>query len=160
MTALEILGLGTALPVHNISQQAASVFAASCVKTDSDEQRNLPALIQALYRRAGVRQRHSVLLESSSEGEATAERFYRFAADASDRGPSTAERMQRYEVEAPPLAARAAAAAIEQSGISPAEITHLVTVSCSGFSAPGFDLLLIEQLGLADSVAQIGRAHV
>ena len=157
MTALEILGLGTALPVHNISQQAASVFAASCVKTDSDEQRNLPALIQALYRRAGVRQRHSVLLESSSEGEATAERFYRFAADASDRGPSTAERMQRYEIEAPPLAARAAAAAIEQSGISPAEITHLVTVSCSGFSAPGFDLLLIEQLGLADSVA---RTHV
>ncbi|MFM7166479.1 MAG: hypothetical protein ACKO3T_14660, partial [Planctomycetaceae bacterium] len=61
MTGLEILGLGTALPAHKISQQAAAVFAASCVKSDTEEQRNLPALIQALYRRAGVRQRHSVL---------------------------------------------------------------------------------------------------
>ncbi|MGV2340924.1 MAG UNVERIFIED_CONTAM: hypothetical protein LVR18_45395 [Planctomycetaceae bacterium] len=52
------------------------------------------------------------------------------------------------EPEAPPLAAEAASAAIEQSGISPQQVTHLVTVSCSGFSAPGFDLLLIEQLGL------------
>lgn len=157
MTGLEILGLGTALPAHSISQQAASVFAASCVKSETDEQRNLPALIQALYRRAGVRQRHSVLLESSSDGEATAERFYRFAATADDRGPSTADRMLRYEQEAAPLAATAATAAIEQSGISPQQITHLITVSCSGFSAPGFDLLLIEQLGLPATVA---RTHV
>lgn len=157
MTGLEILGLGTALPAHNISQQAAAVFAASCVKSETEEQRNLPALIQALYRRAGVRQRHSVLLESSSDGEATAERFYRFAATADDRGPSTADRMQRYELEAPPLAAEAAGAAIKQSGLSPQQITHLVTVSCSGFSAPGFDLLLIEQLGLSSAVA---RTHV
>jgi predicted naringenin-chalcone synthase len=157
MTGLEIAGIGTALPAHSISQQAASVFAASCVKSEEEEQRNLPALIQALYRRAGVRQRHSVLLESSSDGEATAERFYRFAATAGDRGPSTAERMLRYEQEAPPLAAQAATAAIEQSGISPQQITHLITVSCSGFSAPGFDLLLIEQLGLPAAVA---RTHV
>lgn len=157
MTGLEILGLGTALPEYSISQEAASVFASTCVKSTVDEQRNLPALIQALYRRAGVRQRHSVLLESSSDGEATAERFYRFAADADDRGPSTADRMLRYEQEAPPLAAGAAAAAIEQSGIDPQQITHLITVSCSGFSAPGFDLLLIEQLGLPASVA---RTHV
>ncbi|MFY8056771.1 MAG: hypothetical protein ACOVRM_03465 [Planctomycetaceae bacterium] len=89
MTGLEIAGIGTALPAHSISQQAASVFAASCVKSEEEEQRNLPALIQALYRRAGVRQRHSVLLESSSDGEATAERFYRFAAPAGDGAPST-----------------------------------------------------------------------
>ncbi|MGV2340923.1 MAG UNVERIFIED_CONTAM: hypothetical protein LVR18_45390 [Planctomycetaceae bacterium] len=96
MTGLEILGLGTALPAHKISQQAAAVFAASCVKSDTEEQRQSARPDTGTLSPRGVRQRHSVLLESSSDGEATAERFYRFAATADDRGPSTADRMQRY----------------------------------------------------------------
>ena len=74
-----ILGLGTALPEHCISQQGAATFATTCIAADAAESSNVPALVQALYRRAGVHQRHSVLLESSSDGEATAERFYEFA---------------------------------------------------------------------------------
>ena len=157
MNSLEILGLGTALPEHSISQSGAATFATTCVAADTPDVRNAPALIQALYRRAGVQSRHSVLLESSSDGEATAERFYRFATAVDDRGPTTADRMLRYETDAPPLAARAASAAIQDAGIDPAEITHLITVSCSGFSAPGVDLYLIEDLGLSAAVA---RTHV
>ena len=36
----------------------------------------------------------------------------------------------------------------------PREIAHLVTVSCSGFSAPGVDIGLIEQLGLRRDVSR------
>jgi predicted naringenin-chalcone synthase len=36
-------------------------------------------------------------------------------------------------------------------------VTHLITVSCSGFRAPGFDLGLVEELGLPRSVI---RTHV
>lgn len=114
-------------------------------------------MIQTLYRRAGLEQRHSVLLESSAEGEATAERFYRFAKSADDRGPATSARMQRYELEAPLLATRAAAEALRQSGLQPQQVTHLITVSCSGFSAPGVDIAIIESLSLSASVA---RTHV
>jgi alkylresorcinol/alkylpyrone synthase len=154
MAAFSILGLGTALPEHFISQAGAATFAATVIVPQPADPDKMPALIQALYRRAGVQARHSVLLESSSDDEATAERFYRFAEDSQDRGPGTAERMKRYELEAPLLAAKAAARAIQSSGLDPAEITHLITVSCSGFNAPGVDLHLIENLPLNRTVSR------
>src|SRR5262249_12623418 len=40
---------------------------------------------------------------------------------------------------------------------SPNRITHVITVSCSGFHAPGFDVALIKKLGLSRAVA---RTHV
>ncbi len=157
MHGFEILGLGTALPEFTISQSAMATFAATCVAPELTGSKNPSGLIQALYRRAGVQSRHSVLLESSSDDEATAERFFEFVNGPNDRGPGTAERMDRFEIEAPKLALKATATAIQEAGISPAEITHLVTVSCSGFSAPGVDLFLIENLGLSRNVS---RTHV
>ncbi len=157
MRPFEILGLGTALPEHSISQSGAAAFAATCVHPDATGGRSVSEVIQTLYRRAGLERRHSVLLESSADGEATAERFYRFAKTADDRGPATSARMQRYELEAPQLAVKAAAEALRQSDLQPQQVTHLVTVSCSGFSAPGVDISIIDALSLAPGVA---RTHV
>jgi predicted naringenin-chalcone synthase len=72
-------------------------------------------------------------------------------------GPTTAERMRVYADEAGPLALRAAAAAVAESGFAPDSFTHLVTVSCTGFAAPGVDLALIRGLGLRPTVE---RTHV
>lgn len=157
MNGFEILGLGTALPEYTISQSAMATFAATCVAPELTGSRNPSGLIQALYRRAGVLSRHSVLLESSSDDEATAERFFEFVKGPEDRGPGTAQRMNRFEREAPAIALKATQAAIQNAEISPADITHLITVSCSGFSAPGVDLSLIENLGLSRNVS---RTHV
>ncbi len=157
MTGFEILGLGTALPEHSISQKSMATFAATCVLPELTGSKNPSALIEVLYRRAGVQSRHSVLLESSSEDEATAQRFFKFVSDADDHGPGTAERMNRFEQESPRLAFSSSSAAIAESGVSASDITHLITVSCSGFSAPGFDISLIRDLGLSQSVA---RTHV
>ena len=157
MRPFEILGLGTALPEHSISQAGAAAFAGTCVHPEATGGRSVAEVIQTLYRRAGLERRHSVLLESSTDGEATAERFYRFATSPTDRGPATSARMQRYELEAPLLAVKAAAAALQQSSLEPSQITHLITVSCSGFSAPGVDLAIVEALGLPFSTA---RTHV
>jgi prepilin-type processing-associated H-X9-DG protein len=71
--------------------------------------------------------------------------------------PGTGERMRRYSREAPPLALRAVRAALEQAQLPPERITHLVTVSCTGFHAPGVDLALMAALPLRPSVA---RTHV
>ena len=157
MNRFNILGLGTALPPHAISQNGYATFAATVVAPEACDSNNMPGLVQVLYRRAGVQTRHSVLLASSSEDEATAERFFRRAKNIDDRGPGTAERMNRYELEAGRLAATAASKALADAAIDPEHVTHLVTVSCSGFSAPGVDLYLIEQLGLARTVS---RTHV
>ncbi len=72
-------------------------------------------------------------------------------------GPTTGERMTIYLQEAGPLALRASASALAESGLAPDTITHLVTVSCTGFGAPGVDFALITGLGLKPTVA---RTHV
>ena len=53
-----------------------------------------------------------------------------------------------------PLALRASSAALAAAAVDPAAITHLVTVCCNGFQAPGFDLELIQALPLAADVAR------
>jgi predicted naringenin-chalcone synthase len=66
-------------------------------------------------------------------------------------GLSTAQRMRAYEHLAPELAALAAERALAAAGIGAAAVTDLVVVSCTGFSAPGVDVALIERLGLSSS---------
>src|SRR5262249_56194652 len=62
-----------------------------------------------------------------------------------------------YGAEAPKLALEASRQALAESGVAPREVTHLVTVSCTGFAAPGVDIDLIRGLGLP---ATTERAHV
>ena len=147
---LQILGFGTAVPPQTMTQEDAARQAVSLLAGSGSRTAPIPAL----YRRAGVQKRHLVLLESSTDGARARQSFYQPARDAGDRGPSTAQRMQRYESDAPCLAAEAARAALSDAGVEASQITHLVTVGCSGFSAPGVDIRLIEDLGLPRHAAR------
>lgn len=65
--------------------------------------------------------------------------------------PSTADRMRMYENAAPALAERA----FRGLGLDQTEagrITHVIVTTCTGFSAPGLDLELVERCGLNPSV--------
>ncbi len=144
-----ILGMGTALPEHDIAQEDALAIAVRLC-ADPAHARLLPAL----YRRSSVSRRGSVVLEGPNTTVAPRQAFFLPARDASDRGPTTRQRLERYEAEATPLALRSAHAALNSSGIAAGAITHLVTVSCTGFAAPGVDAALIETLGLRRTVAR------
>src|SRR6202035_3877297 len=74
-----------------------------------------------------------------------------------ERGPDTAERMRIYEAEALPLALEASQSALRQANLEPADITHLITVSCTGFAAPGFDIGLMKKLQMRPTVE---RTHI
>lgn len=148
-----IQGIGTRVPPLAMSQKDASSLFFSFAEPAGGRQRAL----QALFRRSGVTRRHSVLLESEEGSPHHRQRFYPPARDAMDQGPTTWERMGRYEEEAPILAAGAARLALEDAGADPDTITHLVTVSCTGFFAPGLDARLVETLGLPRGVE---RTHV
>jgi len=150
---LHIHGLGTAVPPHAISQEDAAAAAALRGCASPDEQRQL----KALYRLSRVKKRHSVLLESGSDPGPARQSFFPPMLGAGDRGPTTGERMSRYEAEAPALAAMAARRALEDAGRAPGDVTHIVSVSCTGFVAPSFDLGLVRALGLPWTVA---RTHV
>jgi predicted naringenin-chalcone synthase len=65
--------------------------------------------------------------------------------------PTTAERMRRYEAAAPALAERAVRKlALDAQALQ--RITHVIITTCTGFSAPGLDLELVERCGLNPTV--------
>jgi predicted naringenin-chalcone synthase len=152
--SLAIEGLGTALPPLSLPQEVSAAWAQEAAWGNGRRR-----LIPAVFLRTGVRRRHSVVLE----GDPVRQAFFRPARDAEDKGPTTRARMERYSVEAKGLAVRAARAALADAGLlassaPPApHVSHLVTVSCSGFHAPGFDVHLIKELGLHPSTS---RTHI
>ena len=150
-----ILGLGTALPSNSIDQSTAAQYAKG-LSCDNDEQ---AALLPILYRQTGVRRRHMVwnqhLIEEYATTGSTAIESPFVPSGPNDRGPSTLQRMERYVKEAPALAFQAAREALERGEVLPREITHLVTVSCTGFAAPGVDIALIKRLGLPNSTQRV-----
>lgn len=147
-----IRGLATARPEHSIRQSDAAELARQFIACDPAEIRGLAAL----FRRTRVQTRGSVLLEGGN-GDGPRQSFFRPAEGSGDRGPGTRDRMQRYAREALPLALSASRGAFDEVGIRPRDVTHLVTVSCSGFDAPGVDVGLIKQLELP---ATVGRLNV
>lgn len=149
---MDILGIGTALPRFMVDQKRAAEIA----KTYSCETPEQARLLPVLYRRSGVRQRGSVVVESYDGTNLTYSLFEPLKGH-DDHGPTTAQRMERYAIEAGPLAVHAAREALGDAGVEPEAITHLVTVSCTGFSAPGVDVHLIRALGLRPTVE---RTHV
>ena len=158
MTGVGILGIGTAVPPFTLEQGEAARFA-SLLSSHSEEQTRL---VGVLYRRSSVRQRHLAFLDAQPRGGETVPElqslFHETAPDATCRlGPTTAERMAYYAARAAPLAEHAARCALASADMAAAAITHLVTISCTGFGAPGVDVSLITRLGLDPLVE---RVHV
>src|SRR3954453_8694109 len=145
--SMMITGIGTALPPHRISQADAAEIAKQFACETAAQER----LFQTLYRKAGVDGRNSVVLDTSDGTLENRQTFYGASA------PTTLERMRKYEAEASSLALAATEAALREARIAPGRVTHLVSVSCSGFYAPGFDISLVKRLPLQAGVA---RTHI
>ncbi len=139
-----IAGIGTAVPPHRIAQAQAAELARQYSCETPDHER----VFNAVYWGTGVETRHSVLLQASNGDSGARQSFY------GDASPTTRDRMRRYEDEAGALAVSAARNALIDARIAPEDLTHVVTVSCTGFYAPGFDIALIKELGLAAGIAR------
>ena len=165
--SMTLLGIGTATPPAVPQSDAAALATARCCTTSAQDR-----LLHTLYRQSTVTSRASVLLSDAPHASTrhpahtkrqadnprpTAngiEHFYPPPTDAHPHGPTVAQRMQRYARDAPPLAASAARTALEQAGMTADDVRQLVVVSCTGFSAPGVDLQLVERLHLPPTVGR------
>ncbi len=108
--------------------------------TDPVENRKL----SFLYHQSGIETRHSVIPDYSQQ--LTDWKFYPRNKNL-EPFPNLEQRMTWFNRYAPQLsvdAVRDCLGDICQSG----EITHLITVSCTGMSAPGLDLMVMELLDL------------
>lgn len=149
--SLEILAIGTAVPDHAIAQREAATLALELANAPVGRTRAL----EAIYRRSGIRSRGSVLLDEPGD-RPFAQAFFP-PAESGGVAPSTGDRMARYAAEAGPLGIEASRRAIATAAVDPADVTHLVTCSCTGFASPGFDIGMVAALGLPSMVA---RTHV
>jgi len=152
-----IHGLGTAHPPDHLTPAdglgIARFLAGPDVRTSS--------WLGPVYAGAGIDRRYQVIggpvVGDVLAGTSTTHSPFLPTTKNDGVGPTTGERMRIYAEEAGPLALRASLAAINESGFMAEAITHLVTVSCTGFTAPGVDLALINGLGLK---ATVQRTHV
>jgi predicted naringenin-chalcone synthase len=150
---LLLAGFGTAVPEHAMAQTDAAEVGARFAALNPKR----AGTVRAIYRKSGVRKRHSVLLERADGAPFGRQSFYEEAVSRDDPGPSTELRMRRYEADAPVLAEAAARAALRDAELEAKELTHIVTVSCTGFFSPGLDAVLVDRLGLSRGVE---RTHI
>jgi predicted naringenin-chalcone synthase len=151
-----ILGQGEACPEMVVDQKtAAGIASALCCRTDEHR-----TWLPLMYEHSGVHTRHNqhepALVRDLIDGTRQSGSIFLPDGDE-DRGPTTGERNSLYAEKAPPLAVAAARAALHDANLEPSRITHLVTVSCTGFHAPGVDYALIRGLSLRPTVE---RTHV
>jgi predicted naringenin-chalcone synthase len=149
--SLSIRGVGTALPPFTFSQEAIAGFSRATCCEDADQ----AEFSQLIYTHSGVHQRHSVVLRDNCQEPPYPQSFY--PTEGCGRGPSTGRRMQEYADCAPPLAVAASERALAEAGLSPDEVTHVVSASCTGFMAPGIDMALVAGLALKPTVE---RTHL
>lgn len=153
-TAVAILSFGTALPPYQVKQNDVAHWMSASLTHHPEMSRWL----RGIFANAGVETRYSCIDTYHLPVEQS-----RFAPGCSrDQSATTAERMAIYEQASVPLGVRAAQNALHELATTTEEswetilasITNLVVVSCTGFFAPGLDLALSRQLGLAPSVSR------
>jgi predicted naringenin-chalcone synthase len=144
-----IRAIGTAVPPLTIDQtEVSALFAAQPGLGRLGER-----IVGAAFGASAVDTRHTVV-----EDLAPGHRPGPFVdADGTICSPSTGFRNDRYRVDAIPLFVGAAADALDRADVDAAAVTHVVTVSCTGFTQPGPDLAVAQQLGMRPGVF---RHHV
>lgn len=113
-------------------------------------------MIGSVFDAAAIDTRHTVLSELAGNGSAGA--GFLDPATGELRALPTGRRNDVYREAAAELFVAAAKQALSNApGVAPADVTHVVTVSCTGFYAPGPDIEIVRALGLTPAAQ---RYHV
>jgi predicted naringenin-chalcone synthase len=147
-----IHGIQTAVPRPRYDQ----AWACSLVEKHATERPGLRRVIRSLYRNSGIDGRHSVIDDWNPDSPHPP----LFFGPDGERlpPPSTGTRNAVYTREARHLFAEVGQLLLDQTpGIEPEDITHVITISCTGFFAPGPDYHVVRALGLAP---QTERYHI
>ena len=158
---VRLLSIETAVPDTVIRQEDVSrLFAEQPGMT-----RLGTRVVRSAFAGAGVSTRHTVLPELGVVASGTVDGGDAAASPFVDptarhlRSPGTHARNQLYTEHAKRMFVTAARAALDAAapGIELADVTHVITVSCTGFFAPGPDVRVTKDLGLP---ADVKRMHL
>ena len=116
------------------------------MKRQYSEDRKLERLVHRIYSQSGIEKRYSVVKDFVLGG---AEGPFYDPTNHIIKMPSTKVRNEIYTEEAKKLFVCAAQKVLRGSAFEAKDITHVITVSCTGFFAPGPDFYVVKALGLS-----------
>jgi predicted naringenin-chalcone synthase len=140
----KIISIGKALPEHRHQQNDILHFMQNVYAMDIAERRKL----KFLYHQSSIEYRYSVVPDYSMPAKEW--QFYPQSENL-EPFPSLEVRMLLYNKYAAPLSVQAINNCMD-GFIGQNEITHLITVSCTGLSAPGLDLQVMELMDLPKNI--------
>jgi predicted naringenin-chalcone synthase len=139
-----IISIGTALPAYKHEQMTIMDFMQRAYAMNEVEKRKL----RFLYHHSGIQYRYSVIPDYSRTVPEW--KFYPHSENL-EPFPSLELRMSYYQKHAAALSVDAIRECLNGS-VKEQDITHLITVSCTGMSAPGLDLQVMELLDLPKTI--------
>ena len=140
----KIISIATEVPSFKHEQNAIFEFADAIYSKDPTESRKL----NFLYKHSGISTRYSVIPDY---GMPPADRKFYSSSPDLEPFPNLEKRMQWYADNAGDLSIKAIEKCINGK-INKADITHLITVSCTGMSAPGLDIEIMEKMELMRNI--------
>ncbi|HUR10871.1 MAG TPA: hypothetical protein VM012_05855, partial [Flavitalea sp.] len=140
----KIVSIGTAVPSYRHAQSDILGFMQQVYAFSDTDKRKL----KFLYQKSDIRYRYSVLSDYSRP--AAEWKFYP-SSENLEPFPSLESRMACYNRYAAPLSVDAVRKCIEGK-IKKDQVTHLITVSCTGMSAPGLDIQVLELMDLPKNI--------
>ncbi len=140
----KLVSIGTAVPAFKHAQKDILQFMQEVYALDTVENRKL----KFLYSQSGIDTRYSVIPDYSRKLPEW--KFYPQSENL-EPFPTLEQRMNWFNRYAAPLSVDAIRQCIE-GRINSNEITHLITVSCTGMSAPGLDLMVMELMDLPKNI--------
>lgn len=136
----KIASIGTAVPRYAHKQEDILRFMLDATNPDEKSRKLLPVL----YKRSGIDTRYSVFPDFSlSRGN-----WLFFGNNCTS--PTLEQRMKLFNEEVVALSVKSVMDCLQDTSVN--EITHLITVTCTGLSAPGLDILLTEKLHLPSDI--------
>jgi len=138
-----LLGIETAHPPFKVDQ----ITAAEKLKQRMATRPAIARLIDAAAQHSGIDSRYIVIPDADDD---TTNHFY--AVSVNGIAPDTKSRMLEYKKWASELSISAVEKLLASTGISADKINKLITISCTGFYAPGLDYDLIKHLGLKKDI--------
>lgn len=142
----KIIAIGTANPANCHQQNDIMRFMLDANNPDEKNRKLLPIL----YHRSGIDTRYSVFPDFSQTRAQ-----WNFFGDNCTM-PSLENRMAFYNQEAVKLSVSAIEDCLNtaKTATNIQEITHLITVTCTGLSAPGLDIQLVQALNLSPNIVR------
>ncbi len=136
----KIISIGTALPGYCFKQEEILEFMKQAYDNATDNRK-----LSVLFRQSGIQKRYSVLPDF---GLIKNHDFFHENASP----PDIETRMDFYKNESVNLAIDSIHNTLIPVDVNTGEITHLITVTCTGLHAPGLSAEIIEKLGLREDI--------